>query len=179
MAFFGLNPVTVECKFTEAETSPCSRPDLRLDRPEHCDGSYTRQRGRRNRCSLTEIGVRYWEFVPLLFHINADIDHRECPLNATYQLVRNLLATCVSPEGLVLPEARVVLLHDERNPSFQREGIGWAAYHRVKSMLRDPRMLQRATWQNLVRLLQKDPRTEWLAEALDAKYGFLEGQAVR
>ena len=101
----------------------------------------------------------------MLFQINPDIDHRVCPLNSTYQLVRNLVATCVSAEGLVLPEARVVLMYDERNPSFQPGGSGWTAHHRVKSMLRDPRMLQRATWQNLVRLLRGDPRTMWLADA--------------
>ena len=76
VAFRGLNPVTVECKFTEAGIGTCSRPDLRLDNPEHCDGSYTRQSDRHERCCLTEIGVRYWQLVPLLFHINADIDHR-------------------------------------------------------------------------------------------------------
>ena len=58
----GEQRVAVECKFTEREFGRCSRPTLRPGRNPnyeraHCDGSYTRQRGRRTRCSLTEIGV--------------------------------------------------------------------------------------------------------------------------
>ena len=63
----GEQRVAVECKFTEREFGRCSRPTLRPGKDanyarDHCDGSYTRQRGRRTPCSLTEIGVRYWEW---------------------------------------------------------------------------------------------------------------------
>ena len=61
--------VAVECKFTEQDFGTCSRPRLRPDDPvyceQHCDGSYRVQRGRRNRCALAEIGVRYWKHLPL------------------------------------------------------------------------------------------------------------------
>jgi hypothetical protein len=112
----------------------------------------------------------------LLFRIDPALDHLVCPLRADYQLVRNLLATCISAEGEVLPDARVVLLYDERNPAFRPRGDGWNSYVRVREMLRLPRMLQRTTWQRVTELLHGDAETLWLAAALDAKYGFLGGQ---
>jgi hypothetical protein len=175
VAYRGLNPVTAECKLMEESVGPCSRPTLSQSDPRYCDGSYTRQRGRQERCYLTEVGIRYWSLVPQLFRIDAGIDHPVCPLNATYQLVRNLLATCLSPGGDVLADARVVLIHDERNPAFQPGGAGWNAYQQVRSLLLDRRLLQRTSWQHLARLLGSDGRTTWLANALDAKYGFLGG----
>jgi hypothetical protein len=176
VGFIGLNPVTVECKLTEKGVGTCSRPDLPSSDPDHCDGSYTRQSGRCERCPLTERGIRYWELVPLLFRIDPALDHFVCPLRADYQLVRNLLATCVSPEGEVLPHARVVLLYDERNPAFRPGGDGWNSYQRVRGMLHEPRMLQRTTWHRVTELLDGDAETRWLAAALDAKYGFLGRQ---
>lgn len=173
VAFRGLNPVTAECKLTEEGVGLCSRPTLSLSDPQHCDGSYTRQKRRQERCPLTEIGVRYWQLVPWLFRIDREMDHSPCPLNGTDQLVRNLLATCLSASGEILADARVVLVHDERNPAFQPGGEGWRAYQQVRSMLLDRRMLQRTSWQRLARLLCSDDRTTWLAGALDAKYGFL------
>ena len=92
-------------------------------------------------------------------------------LAGVYQLVRNLLATCLSPEGEILTDARVVLLHDERNPAFQPGGDGWRAYQQVRSMLLDPRMLQRTSWQRLARLLRSDERTTWLADAWTRSMG--------
>jgi len=173
VAYRGLNAVTAECKLTEEGVGLCSRPTLFQSDPQYCDGSYTRQKGRQERCSLTGIGVRYWPLIPRLFRIDTEIDHSPCPLNGTYQLIRNLLATCLSPSGKVLAEARVVLVHDERNPAFQPGGDGWRAYQQVRSMLIEPRMLQRTSWQRLAQLLRSEDRTTWLAEALDAKYGFL------
>ena len=173
VAYRGLNPVTVECKLMEESIGLCSRPRLFQNDFRYCDGSYTRQRGRQERCSLTGIGVRYWPLVPRLFRIDAGIDHSICPLHRNYRLVRNLLATCLSPSGKILAGARVVLLHDERNPAFRPGGDGWRAYQQVRSMLIEPRMLQRTSWQRLAQLLRSEDRTTWLAEALDAKYGFL------
>ena len=167
--------MTAECKLMENGVGPCSRPTLAQSDPRYCDGSYTRQKGRQERCYLTSVGVRYWSLVPRLFRIDTEIDHSTCPLNATYQLVRNLLATCLSPEGEVLAAARVVLIHDERNPAFQKGGDGWHAYQQVRSLLLNPRMLQRTSWQRLARLLGSDDRTASLAGALDAKYGFFGG----
>jgi hypothetical protein len=175
VAFRGRSSVTVECKLTEPEIGPCSAANPPAHCPRGCDGSYSVQMGRASRCYLTEIGVRYWEYVPLLFHIDAEIDHNPCPLNSTYQLVRNLLATCVSSAGGYVPDAGVVTLYDDRNPSFQEGGDGWNAFTVVREMLCEHHLLQRATWLSLAALLHADDQTHWLATALNAKYGFLEG----
>ena len=59
--FSGSYRVAVECKFTEADVGTCSRPRLRPAdssyQPQHCNGSYSRQGARTERCALTEIGV--------------------------------------------------------------------------------------------------------------------------
>ena len=61
----GSGRVTVECKFTETEFGTCSRPRLRPSDAnytrDYCNGDYLQQQGRTSRCSLTEIGVRYWQ----------------------------------------------------------------------------------------------------------------------
>ena len=80
----GEQRVAVECKFTEREFGRCSRPTLRPGKDanyarDHCDGSYTRQRGRRTHCSLTEIGVRYWEYLPELFDWSGGPEHGLMP----------------------------------------------------------------------------------------------------
>lgn len=60
--------IAIECKFTEAEAGTCSRPRLKPTdsnyESEHCNGTYSVQRARKERCSLTEIGVLYWRYVP-------------------------------------------------------------------------------------------------------------------
>ena len=87
----GRTRVAVEVKFTESEFGRCSRPriplrDVNFER-DHCDGTYSRQRKRAQRCSLSEQGIQYWEFVPKLFTWDAGIEHRPCPMSPGYQLV--------------------------------------------------------------------------------------------
>ena len=97
--------IAIECKFTEAEVGPCSRPQIPPTESnyesEHCNGNYEIQRARKERCSLTEIGVLYWHYVPSLFKFKNDSDLNRCPLNKNYQLVRNVLAAGVKPDGTV------------------------------------------------------------------------------
>jgi hypothetical protein len=96
--------VAVEVEFTEAEFGRCSRPRLRPEEAgfaqDHCDGSFSVQRDRQSRCSLSERGILYWQFLPQFFAWSATKDHRPCPLAFTYQLVRNVLAVCVSEDGV-------------------------------------------------------------------------------
>jgi len=63
----GRHRIAIECKLSETEFGTCSRPRLSKGSPEYCDGSYTVQGGRKTRCALTEIGVRYWGHIPRLF----------------------------------------------------------------------------------------------------------------
>jgi hypothetical protein len=93
----GAYRVAVECKLAEVGFGTCSRPRLSPKDAsyamQHCDGTYTRQRDRMERCALTEIRVRYWRYSADLFGWANDRDHRPCPLASNYQLARNILAT--------------------------------------------------------------------------------------
>ncbi|MDH7514088.1 MAG: hypothetical protein QHH14_14165 [Clostridiales bacterium] len=173
---FGSYRVAIECKFTEADVGTCSRPRLTPRdtnyESEHCDGTYSKQRGRRERCPLTEIGVLYWRYVPHLFRWQSDSDLSPCPLNRNYQLVRNILAVSINADGTVsLEGGHVVLMYDERNPAFQEGGDGLAAYRETRAALRQPTMLRRCSWQRIIQHLRHKGFLSWLTEHLTFKYG--------
>jgi Restriction Endonuclease associating with ARP len=162
--------VAVECKLAEYDVGHCSRPNLDEDDPGHCDGSYRCQHGRRERCALTELGVRYWEFVPRLFKWRADQQRDVCPLRSTYQLVRNILAVSIGENGEIVP-GFAVLVFDERNPAFRPDGPGGQAFAMVKAALLDSKRLQRLSWQTIMQALLKLPRLQWMTSELEEKYG--------
>ena len=173
----GVQRVAVECKFTERKFGPCTRPTLRPGRNpnyerDHCDGSYTRQRGRRTRCSLTEIGVRYWQHLPELFAWSADRDMKPCPLDGTYQLARNVLAACVRPDGTVDADGgHALVIYDGRNPEFLPGGKAARQWEAATRGLVGRPLLRRCSWQRLVAHLANDPDLTWLVRGLAAKYG--------
>jgi hypothetical protein len=169
--------VAVECKLGEPDVGACSRPRLKRERAKYCNGSYQVQGDRTVRCSLTQDGVRYWIYVPELFTWAADVDHPRCPLDAPYQLVRNVLAACVK-DGRVEDSHHAVLLYDARNPAFQASGRGTAAYEAVKRGLKRPDALRRCSWQRVVGRLAQDEGLAWLIDALAAKHGLTGGLAT-
>ena len=173
---FGDYRIAIECKFTEAEVGSCSRPRLTPNdsnyESEHCNGVYTIQRARKERCSLTEVGVLYWRYVPSLFKWENDSELNPCPLNKNYQLVRNILATGVKPDGTVsVNNGHVVLIYDERNPAFQNSGNGLIAYKEVQKALREPTMLRKCSWQHIIQHVREKNILSWLTENLSLKYG--------
>ncbi len=173
----GTYQVAIECKFTESEVGSCSRPLLKPRdsnyETDFCDGTFTKQRGRRERCSLTGIGVLYWRYVPELFKWSGNVDLVPCPLHKNYQLVRNVLAACVRPDGTLSPESgHVVLIYDERNPAFQENGHGFIAFEETRDALKDPCLLRKCSWQRIIRRLRIDKNFSWLTEQLEIKYGF-------
>jgi hypothetical protein len=98
-----------------------------------------------------------------------------CPLHRNYQLVRNVLAVCVGSDGIASPtNGHAVLIYDERNPAFMRDGDGDTAYRETKGALRPEyaHVLRRCSWQTLVEELRREPQTAWLAAELNIKYGF-------
>jgi hypothetical protein len=168
--------IAIECKFTEAEVGTCSRPRMKRTasnfESEHCNGTYSVQRARSKRCSLTQIGVLYWKYVPQLFKWKSDSDLDPCPLNKNYQLVRNILAVGVKPNGTVsLNDGHVVLIYDERNPAFQEKGKGFKAYKETRTALIEPTMLRKCSWQRLVQHIRNKNILPWLTEHLSQKYG--------
>lgn len=168
--------VAIECKLTESEVGSCSRPQLKEKasnyEPDFCEGTYTRQRGRTSRCSLTERGVLYWRFVSEVFRWSRDTNLVPCPLYENYQLVRNILAVAVRDGSASLGRGHVVLVYDERNPAYQPGGKGYRAFEETRSALHEPGMLKRCSWQRIVQVVREKSDLQWLAELLEAKYGF-------
>jgi hypothetical protein len=168
--------VAIECKFTEAEVGTCSRPRLKKEDSnydsEFCNGTYTQQKARQERCSLTEVGVLYWKYIPHFFRWNGDQDLDPCPLNMNYQLVRNILAIEVKPDGRVsTSNGHVVLIYDERNPAFQKGGKGYVAFETTRRALYQPSIMRKCSWQRIIRHMRSQDILPWLTEELSLKYG--------
>ena len=169
--------VAVECKFTERKFGACSRTDFkalsRQDRSsEYCDGNYRIQSGRVHRCALTEIGIRYWEYLPHLFHWPSDRDHAPCPFGSVYQLARNAMAATVMPDGRLAPTGgHVLVVYDAHNPEF---GEGEKAREQLESAeaaCRVPGLVRRLSWQRLLTALSRAPELDYLIVGLAGKYG--------
>lgn len=174
--FSGDYRVAIECKYTETGFGTCSRPRLAPTdaayEHQHCDGTYSRQRGRHERCALTEAGVRYWHYVPALFGFDADADIAPCPLNSSYQLARNVLAIGVREDGSVSPmNGHVILLYDERNPAFMHDGKAYATYYGTRAALKRPEMLRKCSWQRITQHMRQTKTLQWLTDELAIKYG--------
>ena len=171
----GKHPVAIECKLMETEVGSCSRPRITEHdsnyKKDHCDGTYSVQRDRTTRCSLTEIGVKYWGHVPRVFKWTAGADLAPCPLRANYQFVRNLLAVSVPSDAMPIGGGHIVLVYDERNLSFQKGGKGYEAYEETRNGLREPDMLRRCSWQRIAQVIRSDKRLSWLSDQLEGKYG--------
>lgn len=170
--------VAVECKLTEDQFGTCSRPELTDDDPTYdtdfCDGTFTFQKNRTERCPLTVKGIRYWGFLPELTSWPTDRDHTPCPIRLSYQIIRTLLAACVNP----IPEPKsdptnghAVVVFDDRNPAFKTSGKARTEYVAVKHNLKDPSRLRECSWQQIVASMRKDPHLGWLTDALHEKYG--------
>lgn len=171
----GSGRVAVECKFMECEFGVCSRPKLRPnDRnwaKQHCDGHYRFQRGRRTRCALTEIGVRYWNYLPHLFSWAADHDLRPCPLSETYQLARNALAATVTSAGVDRNSGHVLIIYDARNPEYAAAGTAHRQYEAAIAASRVPGLIRRLSWQRLAGELTRAHQLAYLVSGLAGKYG--------
>ena len=170
--------IAVECKLTEPEFGTCSRPKLQqgIDDnydQDYCDGTYTQQRGRESRCSLSEIGVDYWAYIPEILNWNNDQDISPCVLRNTYQLIRNLLAACVRENGTVDSEGSYALIiYDSSNPAFHTGGLARKQLAAARTALKVPDMLRSLSWQSLVGHLESSGELTWLTGQLRAKYGF-------
>lgn len=174
--FDGPTKIAVEVKFMEAEFGRCSRPSLQPDAAnyarDYCDGSYSFQHGRETRCSLSDRGIRYWDFVPKVFSWSNAQDHLPCPLMGSYQLVRNILAACIDEEGSLDPDrGHALVIYDARNPAFHPDGVAELQWTSTMRSLRFPQLLRRISWQALAQHLANFDDLAWLTAALSAKYG--------
>jgi hypothetical protein len=176
----GPGRVAIECKLTEEEFGTCSRPRLKRKDPryesQHCNGSYTLQRNRKERCALSEIGVRYWRYIPQLFRWEPDSDHVKCPIRECYQLVRNVLASCVAEDGsLRHDDAHALVLYDRRNPAYGSGGRADGQWQMAIRGIKQPNALRRCSWQRLLEQLSSDQDLKPLLAVLSDKYGLSAG----
>lgn len=171
--------IAVECKFAEREYGTCSRPRLkpgeRTYPEQYCDGNYRVQRQRSDRCSLTEIGVRYWTYLPTLFEWEADGDLVPCPLYSVYQLARNALAATVTATGFDPHSGHVLTVYDARNPEFASGGTAREQYDAAIDACRVPGLFRRVSWQRIADALADAPELAYLVAGLRFKYGFGAG----
>lgn len=166
--------VAIECKFLEDEFGLCSRTSQKRypDPKQHCDGNYRFQNGRRHRCALTEIGIRYWEHLPHLFKWASDQDHAPCPFGATYQLARNALAATVTTRGDLKPtKGHVLVIYDARNPAFGPGGKANEQWQHVVGACLHQGLFRLLSWQSLLMSLAKASEFAYLVDSLGAKYG--------
>ena len=149
--------VAIECKFAEREYGTCSRPRLKPGDPtypeQHCDGNYRVQRNRSERCALTEVGVRYWAYLPDLFEWEAG------------------LAATVTGAGFDPESGHILTVYDTRNPEFAPGGTARRQHDSVIAACRKPGLFRRVTWQRVAAALAAAPELAYLTAGLEGKYG--------
>jgi len=163
--------IAIECKLSETEVGPCSRPGLKQTEREYCDGNFTIKPSRTERCPLIQRKVLYWQYVPILFSWKNDGDLIPCPLYKNYQLVRNILAAGVKNGIVSAKNGHAILIYDGRNPAFQCNGEGEKAYFETKEALIEPTMLRKCSWQRIVQSMREKEMLPWLTKELKQKYG--------
>jgi Restriction Endonuclease associating with ARP len=168
--------IAVECKFTERDFGQCSRPSLSPGsyryEEKYCDGSFTRQQGRKARCSLTEAGVKYWDHLPRLFEWYSDRDLNPCPFRSTFQLARNALAACSNKTHSVDPKrGHALIIYDARNPEFRPGGKADGQWQEAQDASLAEGLLRKISWQKLVSAVSTDPDLDWLVQGLDQLHG--------
>lgn len=167
--FSGEHQVAVECKLTETGIGACSIPKRRDD---ECDGNLHSRPEAVERCYLKGRGIKYWDHIPTLFDWEYESDSYPCPLQSTYQLVRNILAVCIKDNDTIDPDkGHAVLVFDDRNPAFQSGGLGHQAWQTCKDSLKFKQLLQRCSWQTIVGCLSNDSKLRWLTDEIANKYG--------
>ena len=160
----------------EREFGVCSRPQLKpgdwsYDQ-QYCDGDYHVQRRRSVRCTLAEVGVRYWAYLPRLFDWDAERDLRPCPFAPVYQIARNALAATVDAGGTLDPHSgHVLVVYDARNPEYAAQGAAQRQYEAAIGASRVPRLIRRLSWQRLAAALAAAGELAYLVAGLEGKYG--------
>ena len=93
------------------------------------------------------------------------------------QLVRGILAACVSDGRLDCSRGHAVLIVDARNPAFgwsrwRPTGAGSRAFAAVRDALgQRGDLLRLGTWQQIAGALATDGQLGWLVDGLRRKYG--------
>jgi hypothetical protein len=160
----GTSTVCVECKLSEAEVGPCSRPAVQADRAGHCDG-VNPLRAAGLECALARRGLKYWDNMSELVQIEKWKARDGCPVRVPYQLVRNIMAARASGSH----EPHTLLIYDARNPAFwpSRDGV----FETLQGDLVDRSLLRRCSWQALLAAINTRQGLRGLVAEIGLKYG--------
>lgn len=167
-----LYKVVVECKFFELKFSTCSKTKNNKKNGEiECNGSYTRQKGRKRRCYYSEHKASYWKFIPKLFDWNANQDLIPCPFDETNQIVRNVLASVIGEDGKVNPsKGHTTFIYDNRNPVYKINGAAYIQFQKAAEACRVPGLMRRVSWQEIIRVCVGQSDFDWLLQELGKKH---------
>jgi hypothetical protein len=95
-------------------------------------------------------------------------------MRSPYQLIRNILAACVSAEGSFQKDrGHALVVYDARNPTTFNDGACEKQWIEARSALRMPQLLRRISWQSFLAQLPDDDICNWLAGVLRDKYGLV------
>jgi len=159
--------IFAECKFTETDGGACSRPlpKQEFDGLSECNGDYDWQEDpiryalfshfgvsiKDAKCALSRAGIRYWDFIAEVLHIDPTRIFRPCPLNASlYQWARNLiLCWRVATSSGLIPIVLIVFAHQPGLPMSDRIGSrAWKAL--VRSVRQDRILFRTVSYQKII-----------------------------
>jgi hypothetical protein len=153
VAFGKKTVIFFECKFTENDSGKCSQPDR-----NDCNGNYELQINPNSSkhtfsyCSLTGKKIRYWKIIPTLFKYDVDVVNRPCPFKGSwYQWMRNIVLCHVIAKQRFADPKFLILYADAKGLSMA-EKIKNGYFQSFLSKLKDPKIVQFLTYQDLTKL---------------------------
>jgi hypothetical protein len=100
-------------------------------------------------CALTAKGVRYWEYIPDVLGVRADVVHAVCPFaGGAYQWMRNLVAAHALTQSLGRPHAFVIAYAD--GPFAMPRKVKSKAWREFKAGLAGAVELREVSFQSLI-----------------------------
>jgi len=178
--------ILFECKFTE-HFGDCRQP-YPLKGGEHdgeiqCSGNYEPQtnpvNGKHSFCALTEKRIRYWDYVPKVFEIDPDMEHRPCPFrDEWYQLMRNLTLAAALREKCNKSTAVVVVHAGHRKSPMAKwlQPPNWAEFE--NSLKKGGLPFDTWSYAAFIKMIQEaDPQNNtwselacWVSDKINAEF---------
>jgi hypothetical protein len=147
--------IVLESKFAETKLEPCSQPGKTKNGSVQCTGNYEPQtnpiNGRSASCALTGKGIRYWEYIPQIFNLDPDAEHRPCPFaGSSYQWMRTLvLASALAEKHKLKPAAALVFADRPIMPIAARFGDQDSPWSRMTAGMTGAVRFERLSYEKL------------------------------
>jgi hypothetical protein len=179
--------ILFECKFTEQDGGACSQT-VKRNGSIPCNGNYVQQINHRNdmteRCALSGKGIKYWDIIPKVFHLDAKTDYQPCPFaGPAYQWMRNLVVAYKVARQKNKQSAVIIVYADHPDLSMAQKirSNEWTQFSRTVKQAQVS--LHVRSYQEILRLAQETTRqgsgeqTVWkeLDEWVNRKISALNG----